>query len=151
LGDYFAADDANRAQYLKDNPEFAKWLTAHTKSAAQRKMLITVAYQAIPKSEPWLRRVFREKYPEVFSKEATGAATLKNVYAGLTLHPEMLPSFEKWVAAIWASYAENAKHTAARPKPIEWDHSPQRSHGTTRATKPHQGKSAAWVRIHSVG
>jgi hypothetical protein len=150
LADYFTADDASRAEYLRANPQFAKWLKTQGTSAAYRRVMITTAYQAIPKEEAWLRRVFREKYPEVFSKEAAGQATLKSVYASLSAHPDMIPSFQKWLAAIWASYAENAKHTKAPPKPIEWDHSPQRSHGVNRKLVPHRGMSAAWVRIHTV-
>jgi hypothetical protein len=85
--------------------------------------------------------VFREKYPEVFSVEGVGEASLKRTYAKLSENPDMIPSFEKWVAAIWASYAENAKHTKAPPKPVVFDHK--------RQQRRHGGRSAAWVRLHS--
>lgn len=141
LGQYFLADDANRAQYLKDNPEFAKWLAKNSGTDAKRRMLIMAAYRAIPKEDAWMKRVFREKYPEVFSAEAKGLQSLKKTYAFLATHPDVLPAFEKWVAAVWASYAENAKHTLQPPRPIESKH--QKRHQGT-------GRSAAWVRLHSV-
>jgi hypothetical protein len=150
LGQYFAADDAGRAVYLKDNPEFAKWLKANDTSDSKRRMLIMAAYRALPKDDQWLRRVYREKYPEIFSQEATGERSLKKTYAYLAAHPDLNPSFEKWVAAIWASYAENAKHTQNPPRPPVADHSRMQEHGVNRKVLPHRGKSAAWVRLHSL-
>ena len=38
VGHYFAADDTNRAQYLKDNPDFAKWLKSQGTSEQTRRM-----------------------------------------------------------------------------------------------------------------
>lgn len=150
LGQYFAADDAGRAQYLKDNPEFTKWLNKNMGDDRDRSRLIMAAYRALPKDDAWLRRVFREKYPEVFSAEAKGEQSLKKTYAFLAQHPNMLPSFERWSAAVWASYADSQKHRLAQPRPIEWDHSRQRQHGLDK-DRPHRGKSAAWVRLHTVG
>lgn len=150
LGEYFSADDANRIVYLKNNPEFAKWLHANNKSTSDRFRLITAAYRALPKDDAWLRRVFREKYPEVFSQQAKGEAGLKKVYAFLSQHPNFLPSWQKWVDAVWASYAQEQKHTLKPPRPIVWDHTRQRQHGLTHGVLPHHGMSAAWVRLHSV-
>ena len=42
-------------------------------------------------------RVYREKYPEVFRKEAAGERSLKKVTSFLAEHPEMTPAFEKWL------------------------------------------------------
>jgi hypothetical protein len=148
LGEYFAADDANRAQYLKDNPDFAKWLRAQGDSAATRRMMILAAYKALPTDDQWLRRVFREKYPEVFSKEATGAAAVKKVTAFLAEHPEMTPAFQKWYEAIMESYAEELKHAKAPPKPLEVIH--RGRHDMTGFQPQHRGRSAEWVRLHSV-
>ena len=150
LAEYFNADDANRIQYLKDNPEFAKWLAKNDTSAAQHKMLVTQAYMAIPKTDAWLRRIFRDRFPEVFSSAGTGVSSLKNTYAALAAHGEIIPSFNEWVKAIWDSYAENAKHTKGPGRAVKSDHSLMRQHGTTRKVQPHSGKSAAWVRLHSV-
>ena len=150
LGEYFAADDANRALYLKENPEFAKWLKAQGTKESTRRMMILAAYQGLPKDDQWLRRVFREKYPEIFSQEAKGEQALRKTYNFLAEHPDMLPSFEKWLAAVWESYAENLKHTATPPKPIVSDHSRQRQHGIDRFPGRHTGRSAAWVRLHSI-
>lgn len=146
LGQYFLADDANRAQFLKDNPEFAKWLHAQGGDDEQRYAMITAAYRALPKDDAWARRVFREKYPEVFSKEAVGERALRKVYKFLAEHPDMLPSFEKWVEAQWAAYAENQKHAGTPPKALTPDHQRRR----LGKKDIHGGKSAAWVRLHSL-
>ena len=69
------------------------------------------AYKQIPKSEPWLRRLFREQHPEIFSQEAIGKAKLRRVYDRLASHPDVLPEFEAWVKTIWATYEEMLKHT----------------------------------------
>jgi len=151
LGQYFAADDANRAQYLIDNPLFAKWLKAQGSKSSTRRMMILAAYQGLPQEDQWLRRVFREKYPEVFSKQAAGDASIRKVASFLVEHPDMTPAFEKWMKAVLASYAEELKHEKAPPKPILSDHTRQRGHGVTRWTGSHTGHSAAWVRLHSIG
>ena len=148
LGQYFAANDAGRAQFLTDNPEFAMWLKANDTSQSKERSLILAAYNALPKNDQWLRRVFREKYPEIFSPEAKGNQSLQNTYSFLSDHPDMLPDFERWVKAVWDSYAEEIKHTLAKPKPVLFEHFP--SHGTKRKTRKHGSYSAAWVRLHSV-
>jgi hypothetical protein len=147
LGEYFAANDAARAQYLKDNPEFARWLHKQGDKEQTRKMLITAAYQALPADNQWLKRMFREKYPEVFSQEAKGAGSLKKTYRFLAEHPEMQPAFERWLEGVMASFAEEQKHHLARPKPVVSDHSRVAQHGT-RPRRMTPGQSAAWVRLH---
>jgi hypothetical protein len=144
---YFAASDAGKTQYLIDNPEFAQWLYDNDTSAAKRTMLITAAYEGLGDDDQWLKRVFREKYPEVFSKEAEGLATLNKVYASLEANPDMLPSFQKWSAAIWASYAQAMKHSKAPPPMVESVHPPRMD----KKPNIHAGMSAEWVRKHSVG
>lgn len=144
LGQYFAGSDAARVQYLKDNPEFAKWLAKQGKDSDTRRMLIMAGYRALPKDNAWLRRVYRQQYPEVFSVEAVGERSLKKTYNFLAEHSDMLPEFEKWLDAVWASYASMVKNTGTRPKPLVADHSksPERRGGR-------RGRSAAWVRMHS--
>ena len=110
------------------------------------------AYRAMPTSEAWLSRVFREKYPEIFSKEATGDRVAEEgATANWRTHPELNPGFEKWLAAVWASYAENMKHTRPRPKPLESVH--LRRHGSDRATsarRASQQRGLGFIRCRSV-
>lgn len=150
LGDYFAASDVGRAQYLVDNPEFAKWLKVNDPGGTKDRMLILAAYKQISSSDQWLRRIFREKYPEIFSAQAKGESSLKNTYKYLAEHPEILPAYDKWVAAVWASYAEEIKHTLGHPRPIVSDHTGQRQHGLKKRVGDHASKSAEWVRLHSI-
>jgi hypothetical protein len=73
------------------------------------------AYRNIPKEEAWLRRMFREQHPEVFSQEAIGERKLKRVFDALASHPEVLPEFEQWVQTIWRTYEEMLMKGKARP------------------------------------
>lgn len=141
LSQYFSADDMNRAAYLENNPEFAKWLKAQGTKDSTRRMLVMAGYMALGKDEQWLKRVYREKYPEYFSAESKGVSALRGVNAFLIEHPEMKPAFQRWVDAVMETYREQLKHTKNPPRPLVSDHSRQRGSGS--------GKSAAWVRLHS--
>lgn len=125
LGEYFAMDEAGRADYLKSHKELQEFLAKNVSGKEARRAAILAGYRELP-NDPWLKRVYREKYPEVFSKEAQGERRLQKVYDRLASHPEMLPSFEKWVEAIWETYTEMLKHVGARPRALKVDHEPIR-------------------------
>ena len=115
LRDYFAGDTDARAAFLKANPDLAKWLAENGTSKEAERIAILEAYRSIPSGEAWLKRVFREKYPDIFSKEAAGERRLRRVFDTLTDHPEMTSLFEKWVASIWDTYAKMLMHGQSRP------------------------------------
>ena len=110
LSNYFATDKGNQAKLIADNPDLARWLAKNAQSPEARRFSILQTYRMIPKEEAWLRRVFREKYPDIFSVEAAGERKLKRVFETLVKHPEVSDEFEKWVAAIWGTYGEMLKH-----------------------------------------
>jgi hypothetical protein len=112
---YFAADQSGQTKFLQENQDFAKWLAANGSTAEQQRFAILAAYRSIPKEEAWLRRVFREKYPEVFSVEALGERKLQKVFATLSKHPDLSDDFEKWVSQIWGSYEEMLRKGVPRP------------------------------------
>lgn len=114
LIEYFAGNKEDRAAYLKAHPGLAEWLAKNSPAKASERYAILAAYSAIPKGEAWLRRVYREKYPEIFGQEAKGEARLKSVYDSLSRHPSVLPEFEQWVKVIQETYVEMLKH-APRP------------------------------------
>lgn len=113
--DYFATDEGNRALLLKNHPELRAWLRDNASGKDKEIFAILAAYRKIPKEEAWLRKIFREKYPEIFSAEAAGERKLKRVFDTLAEHPEFLPSFQQWVDSIWGTYAEMLKHP---PRPL---------------------------------
>lgn len=115
LAKYFASDKANQAQYLAQNTDLQQWLAQNAGSDEAKRFAILQAYREIPSGETWLRRVFREKYPEIFSAEALGERKLKRVFDTLMKHPEVSDEFEQWVKAIWASYAEMLQKSTPRP------------------------------------
>ena len=110
LRDYYAGDPKYRADYLLKHPELQKWLAKNSNGKQGERAAIMAAYQSIPKTEAWLRKVFRERYPEIFSVEAAGEQKLKRVYDTLSSHPSLTADFEKWVESIWATYIEMLKH-----------------------------------------
>lgn len=143
LGLYFAADDANRPAFLEAHPAFATWLTTHGVSGEQqRRQAITAGYQAL--KDPWLKRIYREKYPEVFSVEALGDRKLASAARTLAAHPELDPLFERFLKVILDTFAENAKHTKVAPRPLK------NEHDAAKARKKRKGRSARWVRLHQV-
>lgn len=137
LANYFASDPANQALYLSQNPDLARWLAQNAGSSEAKRVAIMEAYRAIPKEEAWLRKVFREKYPDVFGQQAAGERKLKRVFETLVKHPEVSDEFEKWVNAIWSTYAEMLKHG---PRPLSSYIHPERD---VPARKFHKSLSAA--------
>jgi hypothetical protein len=115
LREYFATDTQYRADYLAKHPEFKRWLAQNADTKELERVAILQAYRSIPSGETWLRRVFREKYPEIFSKEALGERKLKAVYDVLAKHGGIIPEFEKWVEEIWRTYAEMKRLGTPRP------------------------------------
>jgi hypothetical protein len=115
LQNYFAADPAGQAAYLNDNQDLAAWLSENGGSGQQQTFAILAAYREIPKEDAWLRRVFREKYPDIFSAEALGKRKLDKVFKTLLAHPEVSDEFEAWVKAIWESYDKMLRESTPRP------------------------------------
>jgi hypothetical protein len=115
LRDYFSRDKAGKTALLRLHPELAKFLADNGTSKEAQEMTLLAAYRAIPKDEPWLRRVFREQHPEIFSQEAIGKKKLAAVFDTLSHHPDLLPDFEEWVKVIFATYEDMLKYT---PRPL---------------------------------
>ena len=116
---YFSADKATQADILRKDPAFAKWLRANGGSEEARRGLILAAYRSIGKGGEWLRRVYRELYPEIFSQEALGEQRLKKVARRLAEHPELFDLYNEWVEAQWRAYSEQYKLSVKPPKALE--------------------------------
>jgi hypothetical protein len=112
LSNYFATDKANQDKMLAENPDLVRWLAKNATDAEARRAAIMNAYAAIPKDQAFLKKVFRDKYPDIFSQQALGDRKLQTVAAALSKHPEMSASFEKFAAGAWATYTEMLKHVA---------------------------------------
>jgi hypothetical protein len=116
---YFVADDATKAQILDRDPAFAKWLRGLGGDEETRRGLIIAAYRTIPKEEAWIRRVFREQYPEIFSQEAAGERRLRSVARDLAANPKLQEGYERWVEAQYRAYSEQFKRSPTPPKPLD--------------------------------
>lgn len=124
LVEYFAADgEAARTAYLAAHPDLARWLAANASDEEAERTAIMQAYRMIEPTDTWLKRVYRERYPEIFSPEAVGERRLRRVFDKLAAHPEMTAEFERWVEKVWASYAEMVKHHTPKRPDIELDRS----------------------------
>jgi hypothetical protein len=115
--EYFLASGDDKLKVLADNPQLRAWLKEHGGDEEAFRGLINAMYRAIPSSEPWLKRTFREKFPEIFSQEALGDRRLRSVATELATHPEMLPFYEKALKLQSQLFQEQLKHSKVQPKP----------------------------------
>jgi hypothetical protein len=74
-------------------------------------------YRAIPSSEAWLKRTFRQRFPEIFGQEALGQRRLASVFRDLAEHPEMAPFYERALGLQLRTYTEQLKQSKVAPKP----------------------------------
>jgi hypothetical protein len=134
VADFLAANKAHQQQMLIDSPALARWLNDNDAGAAWRNA-VQYVYSTI--TDPWLKRVYREKYPEIFSDEAKGKAMTDDVMDTLEENPELANPWLKWYKHIATTLAEAMKYANARPGEFEMDHSRVRRRGSS-----HHGMSA---------
>lgn len=115
--EYFLAHGSDKLKILQRYPALRQWLNEHGGEEAAHRGLIAAIYASIPSSEPWLRRVFREQFPEIFSQEAAGERRLDDVAADLARNPEVLPYFRRAVRLQYALYFDQLKRSKVQPKP----------------------------------
>jgi hypothetical protein len=125
--DYLLANKAHQQQMLEDSPALARWLNDNDAGAAWRNA-VQYAYTQLP-DDPWLKRVYREKYPEIFSDEAVGQAKIDDVMETLGEHPELAQPWLKWYKHIAASLAEAMKYMSPRPKEFHVERAPRKPGG----------------------
>lgn len=135
--EYFVAEPAAQRAMLRRNPGLRRWLNENDTGAA-RKNAIRFAYQKLP-DDPWLKRVYREKYPEVFSDEAKGKAKREAVFDILEKYPEFMDEWMRWYEDIAKTMVEALAYMNPRPRQLEQDYSAMRGERTRR------GLSAAEV------
>jgi hypothetical protein len=140
--EYFNADRATQREILGRNPGLRRWL-AENDTGAARANAIRYAYMTL--EDPWLKRVYREKYPEVFSVEAKGAQKRRDVAATLEKYPELVSEWLRWYEDLGLSLSEANKYMRARPRMMEQDYSAMRGQETLR------GRSAADVAGQATG
>lgn len=139
---YFSADDAHKLGILRQNPEFARWLRERGGDEEKRRGIILAAYRSIAKDDAWLKRVFRERYPEIFSQEGKGERRLQSVARKLAENPALVDLYEKWVAYEYHVYREQFKLGAVPPKQLEkeylrrWKERRRKRRRTARFSKP---------------
>jgi hypothetical protein len=115
--EYFLASGDDKLKILRRYPALREWLRAHGGEEEAHRGLIAAIYAAIPSSEPWLKRTFRERFPEIFSQEAAGQRRLDSVAADLARNPEALPFFRRAVRLQYALYFDQLKRSKVQPKP----------------------------------
>jgi hypothetical protein len=136
LEDYFLADPAHQQEMLRNNPRLARWLNENDTQTARRNA-IEYLYSRLP-DDPWLKRVYREKYPEIFGDEAVGKRRREEVADTLADHPEFRGPWMEWLEGIYDTLQEAMKYMTGRPKQVEIDH-------TRMQRKGYRGMSAEEV------
>lgn len=135
---YFAADDVNKARMLKSDPVLRKFLAEHGTKSDDRMNMIVAGYQLI--TDPWLKRVYRERYPEVFSDAAKAAAADRRFKEKLRKHPELVDATMKAIAMQTSLFIEQNKLKGALPKPLEAVH----LHAHRRRRHNIRNRAAGW-------
>jgi hypothetical protein len=123
VADYMLANKAHQRQMLIDSPQLARWLNDNDAKSAWANA-VQFAYGKI--TDPWQQRVFREKYPEIFSKEAIGKAKIDAVMATLGENPALVQPWLRWYKHIAKTLAEAMKYMKSRPKPLKVEHDYER-------------------------
>jgi hypothetical protein len=129
--EYFGADKAHQEAILQNNPAFAKWLHQND-TTAERTNAILFVYSRL--EDPWLKRIFREKYPDIFSKEAQGEAKKAQIQGILDEYPQFRPAWRRWRADIEATLAEAMKYEKARPRQgegVDYSYVHKQPHGAS--------------------
>lgn len=132
---YFGADREEQQAMLNRNPALARWLNEND-TKAERANALNFIYSRLP-DDPWLRRVFRERYPEVFSAEAKGKATEAAIMEVLAKHPDLNKDFMKWYEHITMRVEDALMWMEPRPAPVPFDYAAMRL--------PNKGMSAEEV------
>jgi hypothetical protein len=116
ITEYFQGDEAHKAAFAAQHPEVLAWVNSHSGESQRLSILLTV-YKQLPEDE-WIRRSFREMYPEVFSAEARGerrAISKWETAAKWGMTEEMA----KWMEALSLSAQEAMKYSIKPPKPMQ--------------------------------
>lgn len=119
--EYFLASGDDKLAILAKYPALRQWLAQHGGEEAAFRGLVTSMYKAIPSNESWLKRTFRERFPEIFSQEALGARRLASVARDLAETPELAPFYEKAFALQSRLFMEQLKLSKSPPKPWEME------------------------------
>ena len=115
--EYFLAQGDDKLAILAKFPQLRQWLLDNGGDEGAMRGLVQSMYRAIPSSEPWLKRTFRERFPEIFSQEAAGERRLEGVARDLAANPDMLPFFERALKLQSSLFLEQLKHSKTPPKP----------------------------------
>jgi hypothetical protein len=116
IAEYFSGDEAHRAAYGAANPDVLKWVNSHS-GQSQRLGILLAIYAKLPQDD-WIRRSFREMYPEVFSAEARGERRAESKWeeaADMGMTDEMM----KWMESLSNSAREAMKYSIKPPKPMQ--------------------------------
>lgn len=116
--DYLLASGPDKARILERAPALAQWLTQHGGNEAAYRGLIFAIYRALPASNEWLRRTFRERYPEYFSKEAQGERRLRRVAEKLAENPELEEWYYRALDVNRRAFEAQLRRGGTPPKPL---------------------------------
>jgi hypothetical protein len=120
LTTYFMADEPNRLNMLKTNAALRRFLQQH-KGDDDRRAMVMAFYSMI--TDPWAKRVYREKYPEYFSEETKAQGRLASVRADLRKNPQLREMYEEAVALQTELYTNQLRLQGTRPpKPMDAVH-----------------------------
>lgn len=113
---YFLATGSDKDKVLARNPGLYEWMQQHGGDEAKHRGLIIAMYRAIPSRDAWLKRTFREKFPEIFSQEAAGERRLKSLERKLAENPDIIPYYERALKLQQETYRNQLKLNKQPPR-----------------------------------
>jgi len=120
LAEFYQLDAKGRAAMLKNNPRFRRYFKDRGNDAATRRAKILAGYEALP-DDPWLKRAYQERYPEVFGEEAEGARRSARVEDFLDENPGIVAGYKDALEGLTQTYMGSVQYYGALPKPLEVD------------------------------
>lgn len=106
--------------------------------------MILAGYEALP-DDPWLKRVYKERYPEVFSEEADAARRIARVQEFLNENAGIRPAYKKALGYLRETYLESVQGYGVPPKPMTAERlSEEKKHRRRRKEAMRHKGTAEW-------
>ena len=145
LAEFWQEDAAGRARILANNPAFRRYFRDRkTGGSEARRAMILAGYEALP-DDPWLKRVYKERYPEVFSEEADAARRIARVQEFLNENAGIRPAYKKALGYLRETYLESVQGYGVPPKPMTAERlSEEKKHRRRRKEAMRHKGTAEW-------
>lgn len=117
LARFYTATKEEKGAMLRNDAAFRAYFRSRGGPEGRRTKILA-GYRGLP-DDAWLKRAYREKYPEVFSEEAAGLRRHESFYEFLRDHPDMKAPVADAIEHLTLTYIKSIQGYAVPPKPLE--------------------------------